>query len=420
VPSASPFGVLETATGGASGVTFTGWAIDPSTGTSPIAVHLYVDNVSAGTTANVARADIGSKYPTFGANHGFTATMAATAGSHRACAYGINTGPGENTLLGCLNVVVPDGSPIGEISAATPGPGVVNISGWALDPDVTAPISVHIYVDGASAGYVANGEVPALATSHPGKGTAHGFSQSIAASPGAHNVCVYGINVASGSNTLIGCRTVTVPSASPFGSLDTATGVTGGIAFTGWAIDSSTVDPISVHLYVDNASYAVVANVARTDVATTYPLFGPNHGFTKTIPANPGSHRVCAYGINVGAGANTLIACRDVIVPGGNPVGQLTSAVAGAGVVNVAGWALDPDVLDPISVHVYIDNTSYGYLANQEVPSLATTNPGQGTAHGFTAAVPAAPGSHRVCVYGINVSYGANALLECRTVVVAG
>src|SRR6185312_4631494 len=420
VPSASPFGALEVATGGPNGVTFSGWAIDPSAGTSPITVHVYVDGASAPTTAGNARSDIATRFPQYGANHGFSATMAASSGAHRACAYGINVGEGANSLLGCQEVVVPDGSPIGDVVAVTPAIGGANVSGWALDPDSTSPITVHIYVDNSSAPYLANGEVPALATSHPGAGTAHGFEQHIVATPGPHRICVYGINVGAGSNALIGCETVTVPSASPFGAFDSAVGVPDGVQFTGWAIDPSTPDPITVHLYVDSASWAVSANTTRSDVAAAYPSFGGDHGFAKVIPAAPGPHTVCVYGINRGPGSNALIACKNVVVPGGNPVGQMTSAVAGAGVVNVSGWALDPDVLDPITVHVYIDSASYGYVAAQEVPSLATTHPGQGTAHGFAVAVPAPPGSHRVCLYGINVSFGSNTLLECRTVVVGG
>jgi hypothetical protein len=420
VPSASPFGALESATAGPGGVTFTGWTVDPSAGTTPLQVHIYVDSLSTATPANKSRADIAARFPEYGPNHGFSATMPATAGQHRACAYGINVGPGENVLLGCLTVVVPDGSPVGTISSATAGPGAVNVTGWALDPDVTDPIYVHVYVDGASVAQLANQEVPALATSHPGKGTAHGFTRSVPATAGPHNVCVYGINVASGSNALIGCRTVTVPSDSPFGSLDTAAGVAGGIQFTGWAIDPSTTDPIPVHLYVDSASHYALSDVARSDVGTTYPAFGPNHGFAKTVPATPGTHRVCAYGINVGPGSNTLIGCKDVVVPGGSPIGQLTDVVGGAGAVTVTGWALDPDVVDPITVHVYVDSRSYAYTANVEMPSLATSHPGQGTAHAFTATIPTTAGSHRVCLYGINVSYGANTLLECRSVTVTG
>lgn len=417
VPSTSPFGAMEQAVGVAGGVTFTGWAIDAST-TDPISVHVYVNALSYGVVAGEARADIGSKFPDFGANHGFSVTVPAVPGPHTACAYGINVGPGSNTLLGCTTVIVPDGSPIGQLGNVSAGPEAIHVDGWALDPDVTSPISVHVYVDNLSYGYLADEEVPALATSHPGKGTAHGFSATIPTTPGQHNVCLYGINVAGGSNKLLGCRLVTVPSESPFGSFDNASGVAGGIAFSGWAIDPSVVDPISVHLYVDSASYGVIANVPRSDVGTTYPAFGPNHGFEATIPATPGVHRACVYGINVGAGESILIGCKDVVVPGGSPIGQLTSAIPGAGVVNVSGWALDADTVDPIYVHVYVDDLSYGYLASQEVASLATSHPGMGTAHGYWVSVPAIAGSHRVCVYGINEGPGSNVLIDCRSVTV--
>lgn len=417
VPSASPFGSLEQAVGVSGGISFTGWAIDASS-IEPISVHVYVDSVSYGILANVSRPDVESRYPGYGSNRGFSTTVSAAPGRHKACAYGINVGAGSNTLLGCIDVVVPDGSPIGEITALTAGPGTIAINGWALDPDVIDPISVHVYVDNLSYGYLAAAELPSLAVSHPGKGTAHGFSAAIPAAPGDHKVCLYGINVGSGSNALLGCRTITVPTASPFGSLDQAVGVTGGVKFSGWAIDSSTTDPISVHLYVGSASYGVVASGTRADVGALYPAFGSTHGFDVTIPAPAGQHRVCAYGINVGPGENSLIGCTNVVVPGGAPSGVVSSVTPGANSVTVTGWAFDPDVVDPIYIHVYVDSFSYGYLANQEVPSLATSHPGQGTAHGYSVQVPATPGVHRVCVYGINVGIGDNSLIECRSVTV--
>ena len=43
---------------------------------------------------------------------------------------------------------VPSGNPVGRLDNAVRGPGVIGVQGWALDPDLTRPIQVHIYVDG--------------------------------------------------------------------------------------------------------------------------------------------------------------------------------------------------------------------------------------------------------------------------------
>jgi hypothetical protein len=108
-------------------------------------------------------------------------------------------------------VTVPTGPPIGNLEAVSVSPGSVSVRGWAIDPDVTRSIKVHVKVDGVAVGTVASGSRPDVAAAFPGYGPDHGFSKSVTASPGAHQVCAHGINVGSGRNTLLGCRTVTVP-----------------------------------------------------------------------------------------------------------------------------------------------------------------------------------------------------------------
>jgi hypothetical protein len=125
---------------------------------------------------------------------------------------------------------------------------------------------------------------------------------------------VYAINVGVGSNTALACRSVAVPGGSPIGSIDAVGTGAGSINLGGWAIDPDTSDPISVHVYVDSLGYALSAAEARSDLGAVYPLYGPSHGFGGSIAAAPGARRVCVYGINVGAGGNSLLGCRSVTV----------------------------------------------------------------------------------------------------------
>jgi hypothetical protein len=122
-------------------------------------------------------------------------------------------------------------------------------------------------------------------------------------------VCTYGINVGQGANKLLGCQAVTLPQ-NPFGSLDVVKSTSGGIQASGWAIDPDTKAPITVHLYVNGkAVRAVTADISRRDLI---PLFGYGgaHGFSTTLPGSATRHTVCAYGINRGPGANTLLGCK--------------------------------------------------------------------------------------------------------------
>lgn len=103
-------------------------------------------------------------------------------------------------------------------------------------------------------------------------------------------------------------------SAAPFGAFDTADPASNGIHVRGWAIDPDTNNPIDVHVYVDSAGYATTANVSRPDVDAVYHR-GANHGFDFTVPVGPGTHNVCAYGINYGGGTNPQLGCKAYTTP---------------------------------------------------------------------------------------------------------
>ena len=77
-----------------------GWRCDPDT-TAPNTVRITVDSASATSIANGVRPDIAAAFPAYGATHGFIQVIPATAGEHTVCAYGVNTGPGSDVLLGC-------------------------------------------------------------------------------------------------------------------------------------------------------------------------------------------------------------------------------------------------------------------------------------------------------------------------------
>ncbi len=307
------------------------------------------------------------------------------------------------------------GAPFGSVDAVTGSVGSLRAAGWAIDPDTALPIPVHVYVDGVGTAITADGSRPDVQTAY-GYGPRHGYTFSVAASPGPHQVCLYGINTGAGANVLLGCRTAAVASGPPIGSLDVATTGLGSVSVAGWAIDPDVASSIPVHVYVDNTGYAIDASNPRSDLAAVYPAYGGNHGFSTTVPAAPGRHTVCVYGINTGLGGNSTIGCRSVVVPGGPPVGYLDLARRNLdGSVSVAGWALDPDVDASIDVHVYVGSSGFATTAGAVRADVGAAYPLYGPNHGFSAVVGlgAAPGT-TVCVYGINVASGANSVIGCR------
>ena len=306
--------------------------------------------------------------------------------------------------------------PQGSLDVSSMAPGGLRVAGWAIDPDVTASIDVHVYLDGSFVTAVnAEGDRPDVGASVAGFGDAHGFDVLVPAAPGQHVVCVYGINQGSGANSLLGCRSLML-GADPFGSFDIATLAPGGTRVAGWAIDPGTAGSIPLHLYVDGALGGVIeADANRSDVGAANAGFGDAHGFDGLLAPAPGFHTVCAYGINRGAGTNSLLGCRWVLVDP-DPMGSLDVATWDDGGLHVGGWALDPDTAHAVKVHVYVDDTLAAAVdAVGDRSDVAEAFPGFGSAHGLDVVIPASSGPHTVCVYGLNQGAGTNSLIGCRT-----
>jgi hypothetical protein len=302
---------------------FDGWTVDPDAPTQPLRVHAYVDGRGTPSTqAARARPDVARVIRGAGPNQGFSLEVAVPDGTHEVCLYSINVGDGNgNPRLGCRSVTSRL-SPVGVVDVvAAAGLRSVRVTGWVYDRDSpTTATRVHVYVDGrAAAAAPADGDRQGVARAYPAAGAAHGFSTTIVLpSGGRHDVCVYGINVAGtgGGNTRIACRAVTLP-RGVIGAVDAASPTSGGIAVAGWAIDSDArARSNRVHVYVDNRVAAgLTADVPRSGVGNVYPDAGAAHGYSGTVPAAPGTHRVCVYGIPLSAGsANQLLGCRIVRV----------------------------------------------------------------------------------------------------------
>ncbi len=323
-------------------------------------------------------------------------------------------GPGSAPSAPAVPVWLPDlpaGSPIGSLDTVTGAAGSVSVAGWAIDPETRSPIAVHVYVDGRGTALMASSSRPDVGAAYPRYGAAHGFSTRIAAAAGAHRVCAYGIDVGVGGNRLLGCRTVTVPTGPPIGSLDAATAGVGSVSVAGWAIDPDTADPIAVHVYVDGRGTALVAGASRPDVGAAFPGYGPSHGFAARVAVPGGPHAVCAYGIDARTGSNSVLGCRVVMVPTGPPFGSLDVVSRSGSTVTVSGWAIDPDTTGTVQVQVFVGATRSTVTANRSRPDVGAAYPLYGPEHGFSATLPAAAG-RLVCVVAADAG-GSRTLLGC-------
>ena len=181
--------------------------------TQHVAIHSYLNGIGYAGATGGSRPDVKAAYPQTTTNQGFDLTWPATPGTTTACVYAINIGPGSNVLLGCRTVTVRDANPIGSLDLVTsPAPGQVRVAGWSFDPSApTQPVVIHVHVIGVS--YVRSTGVlrPDVKAAYPQTTANQGFDVTLPAPSGSDRVCVYAINIGSGtSNPSLGCATTAV------------------------------------------------------------------------------------------------------------------------------------------------------------------------------------------------------------------
>jgi ribosomal protein S9 len=421
VADASPFGAVEGVASAPGGISLTGWLIDPDS-TAATGFHAYVDGAYvAAYTANVARADIAAKFPGTGTSRGFAVTVPTAPGKHEVCLWALNVGPGSITRIGECFPAQSGGSPFGVLNTVTAAPGGVTVSGWAIDPDTAAATTIEVQVAGTVTSATASNTVT-LPAEYAIYGANHGFSATVPVSAeGSQKVCVIAKNTGAGSDTQLGCQTVTVEH-SPFGGFESLTAAPGVVSLKGWLIDPDVTAAAKFHVYVNGKFVQeATADAVRTDIGALYPGYGDAHGFDVSVPVAGGTSTVCLWALNVGAGSITQVggACKSVTF-GGTPFGAFESVVGGMGSLSVQGWVIDPDIVSAAQVHVYIDGSMRGALtAGGDRPDVATSYPLYGAGHGFQGSYPVAAGVHTVCLWAPNVGAGNVAQIgACRTVTV--
>ncbi len=428
----TPFGFLDAATSATGGIRVGGWTIDPDTA-APISVQIAIDGVVVQSfPAAIVRPDVGAAYPAYGDAHGFDRVIPASPGSHRVCAAALNVGEGTAKDLGCLTATalagtpapqpdLPVGAPRGWVDLVTTAPGGVRVAGWTLDPEVVEPITVHVYVDGVpTKDLAADKSHPGVAAAYPAYGGSHAFDAVIPTSPGDHTVCVYGIGYGYGGNTLLGCAAARGGTGSPLGYIDATSTAPGTLKVGGWALDLDTTSSVEISVTVNGADRGrFTADATRSDIAALYPAYGSSHGFAISLPAAGGRNTVCATAANTGAGSAASLGCVVIELPSGPPVGWIDAVTPGVGSVTVAGWGLDRDSADPISLRATVDGVvAATFVADGARPDLAGPYPGAGTNHGFSSSVPAAAGLRTVCLTAVNVGPGGDTSLGCSRVTV--
>jgi peptidoglycan hydrolase-like protein with peptidoglycan-binding domain len=299
----APTGVQEKVAQGPTGTVVSGWGLDPDS-TASTGVHVYVNGVKATeAVADLTRTDIAAKHTGQSPAHGYRVVLDLADGKHEVCTWVLNVAgtPGSNSRLPCTTVVIKH-SPGGTAPVLGRRGSGVSLAGLAIDPDTTAPIGTHVYVNGKFVKAVqANTGRADGNTRYPGYGNAHGYSTVLELPAGTHKVCVYGLNTTgtAGKNALLGCSSINVQH-TPFGNVSSVKVRKDGVAVTGWAIDPDTTGGVTVRIRVNGVTWTVLgAVVNRPDVGRLYPAYGPKHGFSSVLHLRKGKHSICGLADNV-------------------------------------------------------------------------------------------------------------------------
>ncbi len=232
------------------------------------------------------------------------------------------------------------------------------------------------------------------------------------------------------SSGAVQTQTSTPTTAAPrpsAGALDrlVPTGAHGVYVATGWVIDPSVPDRSPTQIMsVDNGSWhAVTAAVARPDVQRIYGTSYSQYGYANTFTVPDGFHLVCAGMADIATGAQHTFACQWLLVrpaaSGGRlPRGRVDVLAARSGGYTVRGWAMDPDHTSaPVEIVLAVDNTIVAVVAaNTARPDVARAYRTPTNQFGFTSALSARAGKHRVCVYAYDLDTARRTTLSCRSV----
>lgn len=422
----SPYGTIDSATGGNGTIRLTGWGIDPDDMTQSLYVWVTIDGVGKHIRANAPRPDVQRALPGAGPNQGFATTLTAEPGTREVCATLHNIGPGAHTSLGCRTVTVTGGTtggvdPIGTITSLSTTPGVINVRGWAYEPDNPSnPVYVYVTVDGKGGHIRANQYRSEVAERYPEYGTHRGYQSSYKVSAGEHRVCVTLHNTGSGSHRSLGCRTIQVAAGTNFapqGRLDGVTAIAGGVRVNGWAFDADTPTSAQVVLTANGQSTTVRTGTSRPDVARVIDPRAEAAGFSSALSLRPGTHRVCAEVIDSGTTNRKSIGCRTVTVPGDDPIGSIDRISTITGGVRISGWAADLDAPDQ---HVYVWVTVNGegrhIKANLSRPDVQRVYPALTDRHGYSVDLRLPAGDNRVCLTAHNIGPGSHKSFGCHVI----
>ncbi|WP_229074483.1 hypothetical protein [Actinoplanes sp. DH11] len=131
----------------------------------PVKVDIKINGVKVATAVADRYRPTGNLY---------SATVELPMGNSTVCAVAQNFGGGPGVTLGCHVVH----GPIGRVESVTSNGRTTTVTGWVIDPDTAAPVTLRFsnFGKGTFTDHVANQHRADIGSAYPAYGAAHGFS----------------------------------------------------------------------------------------------------------------------------------------------------------------------------------------------------------------------------------------------------
>lgn len=422
VPATQPsVNSIVSVTASAGGASIAGWSVWPASPNVAVNIAAQVGDNWYGFVADQASSAAAIAVPSGGSNHGFSGTIPLQPGSRNICIW-VSQPDGSALLIGCRSVVVPALQPsVSSLDSVIPTATGVSISGWSVWP-ATPGVSVNVaaQVGGSWYGFAANRASSAASAAVLGAGENHGFAGTIPLPSGPANVCLW-VSQPDGSASLLGCRSVVVPTSAPsVSSIDSVVAIAGGVNITGWSVwPQAPGVAVNVAAAISGKWYGFSANTPSAGAALAVPGSGGNHGFTGSVPLPAGTYQVCLW-VSQPDGSALSIGCRSVVVSAlAAAVSGIDSISASSSSVSFSGWAVWPDSLgSSVNIAVNVASQWVGFTANQNNAGGSVAVVGAGPNHGFAGRVSVSPGTHTVCIWVTEQSNLTATNAGCRIIVV--
>ncbi|WP_375483738.1 C40 family peptidase [uncultured Jatrophihabitans sp.] len=216
----------------------------------------------------------------------------------------------------------------------------------------------------------------------------------------------------------------TTASHNPLGGLSGVTATSTGLTLRGWAVDpdSRTSNAVAFAL-VDGVTRAVATtSVAYRSVTTKYHA-GPTPGFVMPVRVPSGNHTVCVAFRNSGPGTNVVGKCMayplgrkvsSATIAKHSPAGVISHASASRSSLHLSGFVTDQDFRSKhLTVVLYVDGSSAATFGTSRTGAGAPAGSGGNASYSVTE--PVSSGTHQACLWAVNVGWGHNTFLGCRT-----